>query len=192
MDQKEINQDIAGAVEAMRRDGIIVYPTDTVWGLGCDATNEEAVRRLFDVKRRAEAKSMISLVASEAMLERYVDDIPEVAYQLIELSDRPVTIVFDHSYGLAPSLLAADGSAGLRVTAERFSNGLCRRLGRPVVSTSANISGEPTPKRFAQISREIIDAADYVALYRRDDEEERTSSMVIKISSDSTFKILRK
>lgn len=192
MDQKEINQDIAGAVEAMRRGGIIVYPTDTVWGLGCDATNEEAVRRLFDVKRRAEAKSMISLVASEAMLERYVDDIPEVAYQLIELSDRPVTIVFDHSYGLAPSLLAADGSAGLRVTAERFSNGLCRRLGRPVVSTSANISGEPTPKRFAQISREIIDAADYVALYRRDDEEERTSSMVIKISSDSTFKILRK
>lgn len=192
MDQKEINQDIAGAVEAMRRGGIIVYPTDTVWGLGCDATNEEAVRRLFDVKRRAEAKSMISLVASEAMLERYVDDIPEVAYQLIKLSDRPVTIVFDHPCGLAPSLLAADGSAGLRVTAERFSNGLCRRLGRPVVSTSANISGEPTPKRFAQISREIIDAADYVALYRRDDDEERTSSMVIKIFSDSTFKILRK
>lgn len=192
MDQKEINEDIARAVEVMRRGGVILYPTDTVWGLGCDATNEDAVRRLFMIKRRAEAKSMISLVGSEAMLERYVDDIPEVAYQLIELSDRPVTIVFDHPHGLAPSLLAEDGSAGLRVTAERFSCGLCRRLGRPVVSTSANISGEPTPKHFAHISSEIIGAADYTACYRRDDGKDRVSSMVIKISSDSTFKILRK
>lgn len=187
----EMRDDISAAVECLRKGGVILYPTDTVWGIGCDATNNEAVRRIFAIKRRAEAKAMISLVDSTAMLERYTSGLPEVAFQLIEESVNPITLVVDHPAGLAPSLLAADGSAGLRVTAERYSRELCRRLRHPLVSTSANISGAPTPRFFAEIPQEIIDAMDYVALYRRDDRTPRKSSSVIKISDDCTFRILR-
>lgn len=189
--EQTFNEDIAEAVKCMRAGGIILYPTDTVWGLGCDATDGNAVRRIFEIKRRAEAKAMISLVDSVAMLERYVDDVPDVALEMAELATTPLTIVYDHPRGLAPELLASDGSAGLRVTAERYSRALCSRLRHPVVSTSANISGSPTPGIFAEISEEIIAAADYVARYRRDDRTAAKSSSVIKIGSDSTVKILR-
>ncbi len=187
----EMRDDISAAVECLRKGGVILYPTDTVWGIGCDATNDEAVRRIFAIKRRAEAKAMISLVDSTAMLERYTDGLPEVAFQLIEESVSPITLVVDHPTGLAGSLLAPDGSAGLRVTAERYSRELCRRLRHPLVSTSANISGNPTPRFFAEISPDIIREMDYVAFYKRDDRTPHKSSSVIKISDDCSFKILR-
>lgn len=184
-------EDVDNAVRCMRDGGIILYPTDTVWGIGCDATDSSAVRRVFEIKRRADAKALISLVGSIGMLERYVKDIPEVAYELVELADRPLTVVYDTPAGLARELLAADGSAGIRLTRERYSKELCMRLRRPVVSTSANVSGCPTPTFFAEITDEIVAAVDYVASYRRDDDTPHRSSSVIKIGNDCRVKILR-
>ncbi len=187
----EMKDDISAAVECLRKGGVIMYPTDTVWGIGCDASNEEAVKRIFAIKRRSEAKAMISLVDSTAMLERFTDGLPEIAFQLIEESVSPITVVVDHPMGLAQSLLAPDGSAGFRVTAERYSNELCRRLRKPIVSTSANISSQSTPRFFNEISADIIGEMDYVAHYRRNDITPRKPSSVIKIGDDSSFKILR-
>lgn len=191
MDRDEIKADIAAATQCMRSGGVILYPTDTVWGIGCDATDSAAVRKLFEIKRRAEAKAMISLVGSVAMLERFVDDIPDVALELVELADNPVTVVYDHPRGIAPELLASDGSAGFRVTTDAFSSRLCMSLRHPVVSTSANVSGQPTPRFFNEIDQQIIDSVDYVVGFRRDDTTPRRSSSVIKIGSDCTIKILR-
>ncbi len=187
-----LDSDIAAAVDCLRHSGVILYPTDTVWGLGCDATDPKAIHKIYELKRRAEAKALITLVSDIRMLERYVDDIPEVALQLVEAAVNPITVVYDSPVNLAPQLLAADGSAALRITSETYSRRLCRELRRPVVSTSANISGMPAPAFFNQISPEIINAVDYVASFRRDDTTPRTPSTVIKISNDSTFKILRK
>lgn len=191
MEKEQFQTDVEAAVRTMRDGGVILYPTDTVWGLGCDATNSAAVKRVFEIKRRADAKALISLVGSVAQLERYVREIPEPAYELVELATTPVTVVYDLPQGLAPELLAPDGSAGLRLTSEAYSRALCLRLRRPVVSTSANISGRPTPAIFAEIADEIVEAVDYVAGYRRDDCEGGRSSSVIKISSDCSIKILR-
>ncbi|MDE6287820.1 MAG: threonylcarbamoyl-AMP synthase [Muribaculaceae bacterium] len=184
--------DIAEATRVLREGGVILYPTDTVWGIGCDARNSRAVRRIFEIKRRSEAKALITLVDSPAALERVVDDVPEVAAQLAELSDSPVTIIYDHGRGVAPELLAADGSIGVRLTREPFSAALCRSLRGPLVSTSANVSGEPTPMDFASISPEILAAVDYVCTSRRDEAPAAKSSSVIKISAGGLFKILRK
>lgn len=192
MPDSTITDDISAAVRCMRQGGVILYPTDTVWGLGCDSADSAAVRRIFEIKHRAEAKALISLVDSVAMLERFVSDIPDVALELAELSTSPVTIVYDRPVGLAPELLAPDGSAALRLTRERYSAALCRALRRPVVSTSANVSGRPTPAFFAEIDRHIIDAVDYVALYRRDDLQPARSSSVIKIGNDASMKIIRR
>lgn len=191
----QFNEDIRNAVDVLRKGGVILYPTDTVWGLGCDACNSEAVRRVFAIKHRADSKAMITLVASEAQLERTVEDIPDVAYQLIECSDRPVTIVYDRpapAAGLAPELLAEDGSIGVRLTRESFSSALCKAFRKPIVSTSANISGDPAPEVYTKISPEILDAVDYVCLSRRDEEAGHAKpSMVIRLSSGGLFKILR-
>jgi len=185
------NKDLESALKCLRNGGLILYPTDTVWGIGCDATDETAVRRIFEIKHRAESKAMISLVGNVAQLERFTDGLPEVAFELIEQAVHPLTLVVDHPHMLAPSLTAEDGSAGFRVTSEPFTRELCKRLRHPLVSTSANISGQPTPRFFAEISQEIITAMDYVVEYRREDNEPRRSSSVIKISDDATFKILR-
>lgn len=192
----EYAADIKAAVDTLRRGGVILYPTDTVWGLGCDATDSAAVRRIFDIKRRADAKALITLVGSLAQLERTVDGIPEVAYQLIEYSERPVTIVFDRPLPqahIAPELLAADGTLGVRVTSEEFSRGLCEAFRKPLVSTSANISGEAAPAVYTDISPEILAAVDYVCLSRRDEvpDPARKPSSVIRLSEDGLFKILR-
>lgn len=188
----EYTNDIAAAVAVLKRGGVILYPTDTVWGIGCDATNSEAVKKVFQIKGRPDSKALITLVGSEAQLERTVQDVPEVAWQLIEASDRPVTIVYDHGVGVAPELLASDGSIGVRLTQESFSRSLCQRLNRPLVSTSANKSGEPSPATFSEISPEILEAVDYVCLSRRDEDGPAQPSMVIKISEGGLFKILRK
>lgn len=187
--------DLSAAVETLRRGGIIIYPTDTVWGIGCDATNEEAVARVKALKGRADAKALITLVSDAAMLERWVDDVPDVALELIEATEegsRPVTIVYDHpSRMLAPGLLAPDGTAGIRVCRDPYAAALCRRLRRPIVSTSANFSGQPTPTSFAEIDPALIAGADYTARYRRDDRSAAQPSSVIRISAGGLFKILR-
>lgn len=186
--------DLKQACEVLRRGGVIVYPTDTVWGIGCDATNSSAVRRVFDIKRRADGKALITLLPSVHLLERYVDCVPDVAYELVELATTPVTVVYDRGLTppLAPELLAEDGSIGIRVTSEEFSRRLCMMLRRPLVSTSANISGTPTPSTYAEIPDSILKAVDYVATSRRDDNEPHKSSSVIKLGADGTIKILRR
>lgn len=189
--QRYDREDMARAIETLRNGGIILYPTDTVWGIGCDATNEKAVKRIFELKRRSDAKSMITLVGSEGELQRTVKDIPEAAWMLIEAATDPMTIIYDHPQGLAPNILAEDGSAGIRITSELFSKTLCERLRRPLVSTSANISGEKTARYFHEISQEIIDGVDYVVKYRQDDTTPHKSSSVIKVSDCGVFKIIR-
>ena len=184
-------EDIENAVRVMRQGGVIIYPTDTIWGIGCDATSEDAVRRIFEIKSRADSKAILSLVDSDGRLQRYVRDVPDVAWQIVDCSNTPVTIIYDRVQGLAPSLLSEDGSAGLRITKEPFSNELCRRMQRAVVSTSANISGEPAPSCFDEISAEILKQVDYVCTSRRNEKNPQASS-IIKISSDGQFKIIRK
>lgn len=186
-----MKEDINKAIEVLRKGGIILYPTDTVWGIGCDATNEEAVKRIYALKQRTDSKSMIVLVDSEAALERAVEDVPEVAWQLIEVAVDPLTIVFDKGRGLAPSLLADDGSIGVRITREKFSNELCKRLRRPLVSTSANISGRPTPRSFSEIDAEILKGVDYVVESRQDEAENPRPSGVIKVSEGGVIKVIR-
>ncbi len=193
MDKENITyeQDIKTALDTLRKGGIILYPTDTIWGIGCDATNPDAVKKIYDLKRRAESKSMLALVDSEAALERTVDDIPEVAWKLIEAAVRPLTIIYDHPHGVAKNLLAEDGSLGIRITKERFSNELCRSLRHPLVSTSANVSGEKSPASFADISQDIIDGVDYVVSYRQDEDIPAVASNIIKLSDGGLFKVIR-
>jgi sua5/yciO/yrdC/ywlC family protein len=186
-----LNDEVRKAANVINRGGIVLYPTDTVWGIGCDATNSEAVEKVFRLKQRPDHKAMIVLVSSADEAARYVRDFPEIAYDLIEFSEKPLTIVYDHGVLLAPQLLGPDGSVGIRVTNEAFSNALCRRLRRPLVSTSANLSGQPAAAVFSDISEEILDGVDYVVDYRRDDMRRSTPSTVMKLSSDGEFKVLR-
>lgn len=191
----EYTDDIRAAIAVLRRGGVILYPTDTVWGLGCDATCSEAVRRIFHIKRRADAKALITLVGSEGQLERTAAGIPDVAWQLIEFTDKPLTIVYDGANpaaAIAPELLAADGSIGVRLTREPFSCRLCRDFGKPLVSTSANVSGQPTPLCFGEISPEIVAAVDYVCTSRRAEAPAEKASTVMRLQEDGTFKVLRK
>ena len=183
--------DIREAVRVMQSGGVILYPTDTIWGIGCDACNEDAVRRVFEIKRRAEAKSVISLVDSEVKVEFYVRSVPEVAWQLWECADEPLTLVLDGARNLASGVIASDGSVALRVTREAFSRQLCMRMKRAIVSTSANIAGEPAPRCFSEISPEILQAVDYVCLSRRDEAPRQTPSHIIKIGPSGEVKIIR-
>ena len=183
--------DIREAVRVMQSGGVILYPTDTIWGIGCDACNENAVRRVFEIKRRAEAKSVISLVDSEVKVEFYVRSVPDVAWQLWECSDEPLTLVLDGARNLASGVIASDGSVALRVTREAFSRQLCMRMKRAIVSTSANIAGEPAPRCFSEISPEILQAVDYVCLSRRDEAPRQTPSHIIKIGLSGEVKIIR-
>ena len=183
--------DIREAVRVMQSGGVILYPTDTIWGIGCDACNENALRRVFEIKRRAEAKSVISLVDSEVKVEFYVRSVPDVAWQLWECSDEPLTLVLDGARNLASGVIASDGSVALRVTREAFSRQLCMRMKRAIVSTSANIAGEPAPRCFSEISPEILQAVDYVCLSRRDEAPRQAPSHIIKIGPSGEVKIIR-
>ena len=162
-----IKEDINNAVEVMRRGGIILYPTDTVWGIGCDATNAEAVARIYEIKKRDDSKAMICLVDSDVRMQRYVRDVPEVAWDILELATKPTTVILDNATNLAPNLIAEDGSIAMRITKEAFSKELCYRFQKPIVSTSVNISGEPAAQNFRDIAPELIEAADYVCFTRR-------------------------
>ena len=184
--------DLQEAVTVLRKGGVIVYPTDTIWGIGCDATNAEAVARIYAIKRRADAKAMLSLIDAPGRLQTYVREIPSAAWDLIDCATRPITIIYPDVRGLAVNLLADDGSAGIRLTNEPFSKALCSALGRAVVSTSANISGQPAPAFFAQISDDILNQADYVVRFRRNDTTPHEPSSIIKLEVNNTFKIIRK
>lgn len=184
--------DIDAAVQTLKRGGLILYPTDTVWGIGCDATNDEAVRRVYALKQRSDSKACIVLADSVAMVERTVSEIPEVGYQLLDVATEPLTIVYDRGTGVSPLLCAADGSVGVRVTAEPFSQALVRAFRRPLVSTSANIAGESTPMCFKEIDRRIIEGVDYVCMSRRNEGPATKTSTVMRLSADGSFKLLRK
>lgn len=151
-----MTEDIKKACEVMAAGGIILYPTDTIWGIGCDATNEKAVQRVYELKRRTDNKAMLVLMDSEAKLDRYVSDVPDIAWDLISVSDKPLTIIYSSAKNLATNLLGADGSVGIRITNEEFSKKLCERFRKPLVSTSANVSGEPSPANFSEVS-EVTD-----------------------------------
>jgi L-threonylcarbamoyladenylate synthase len=188
---KEYIEDVKKAVEVMRAGGIILYPTDTIWGIGCDASNSAAVRRIFELKRRSDSKSMLSLIDSDAKLGYYVPDIPDVAYDLMDLSEKPLTIIYDNVRHMAPELIAEDGSAGIRITREEFSRELCRRMGGAVVSTSANISGQPSAANFSEISEDIKSGVDYIVEYRRDEQTRSVASSIIKLGSGGLVKVIR-
>lgn len=183
--------DLRNAVDVLKKGGVLLYPTDTVWGLGCDATNNAAVEKLRALKGRSLEKAMLVLVDSPARIESYTQNAPDIAFELIETASEPITVIFDQARGLAPGVAAPDGSIGIRVSAEPFSRTLCRALGRPIVSTSANMAGEITPACFVQISEKVKNAVDYVVEYRRDDTTEHLPSHIIKISNDAVVKIIR-
>lgn len=189
--KSEYGDDIMNALRVLRAGGVILYPTDTIWGLGCDATNAEAVRKIFDIKQRDDSKSLIILVNSVSMLERYVVNPPEVALQMAELSQKPLTIVYDRGRSLAEGVAAADGSVGVRICSEPFCDELITAFRKPIISTSANISGTEAPALFDEISEEVINAADYVCLYRQIDRSRLPASSVIRVSGNGAVKILR-
>ena len=185
-------EDIRQAVETMRKGGVILYPTDTVWGIGCDATNAEDVARIYKIKQRDDSKAMICLVDSDARLQRYVRNVPNVAWELLDCVDKPTTVILDGAVNLASNLIADDGSIALRITDEPFSKELCYRFQKAVVSTSANISGEPAAQNYCDISQDILDAVDYVCWSRRQEHKPHTPSSIIKLGMDGEVRIIRK
>ena len=184
--------DIKKAVEVMKNGGVILYPTDTVWGIGCDATNAEAVAKVYKIKQRDDSKALICLVDSDARLQRYVRNAPEVAWNVMELATKPTTVIFDEAVNLAPNLIAEDGSIAMRITNEEFSKELCYRFQKPIVSTSANISGQPAAQNYCDISEELLNAVDYVCFSRRPEHKPHTPSSIIKIKNNGEIDIIRK
>lgn len=183
--------DIAAAVEVLRGGGVILYPTDTIWGIGCDAANSEAVKRVYAIKRRTDAKALITLVDTTQKVAFYASQVPDVAWDLMDMAEKPTTLILDGARNLAPELIAADGSVGIRVTRELFSRELCNRFRGAIVSTSANLSGEAAPRRFCEISPEILSAGDYVCTSRRDENRPCTASSVIKLDRSGVCTIIR-
>jgi L-threonylcarbamoyladenylate synthase len=195
-----MNEEIHNAYEVIKEGGIILYPTDTVWGIGCDATNPEAVAKIYKLKKRAETQSMIVLMNGDKMIYNVFKDIPEVAWQIMDFSDlteseqanqRPTTLILDKPRNVAPNLIAADNSLGIRLVKEPFCFKLMEKMKKPLVSTSANISGQPTPKSFKEISPEIIKGVDYVVNLHREKIAGKPST-IIKLTSDSQVKVIRK
>jgi len=186
-----LQDEVKKAVEVLRAGGVILYPTDTVWGIGCDATNPAAVEKVYAIKQRSESKALICLVDSANRLSRYVRQVADVTWDLIEMTTKPLTIIYDNAMGLAPNLLAEDGSVGIRITSEEFSKELCFRFQKPIVSTSANISGQPTPRTFAEISDEIKGAVDHVVNYSQRSKEKHQPSSIIKMGANGQFTIIR-
>lgn len=180
----------------MRRGGVILYPTDTVWGIGCDATNKEAVKRVYEIKQRDDSKALICLVDSDARMQRYFRNVPEVAWQIIdglkEGDTKPTTLILDGAVNLAENLIAEDGSIGIRITNEPFSKELCYRFQKAIVSTSANISGEPAAQNYCDIDPRILEAVDYVCWSRRQEHKPHKPSAIIKLKEDGEVTIIRK
>lgn len=187
----DINTEVHNAFEIIKNGGIILYPTDTVWGIGCDATNPGAVAKIYALKRREESKSMIVLMNGERMMYNVFKEIPEVAWQILDLSEKPTTLILDNPRNVAPNVIGEDKTLGVRIVTEPFCFKLMERMKKPLVSTSANISGEPTPTSFKEISPEIINGVDYVVNLQRDKTGGKPSA-IIKLTADSQVKIIRK
>ena len=183
--QEEINK----CIEILSNGGLILYPTDTVWGIGCDATNEEAAK-IYALKKRANTKTMICLVANDFMLEKHVSAVPEVTYDIIDLATKPTTIVYDAPKGVAKNLVAEDNTLAIRIASDKFCQYLINKFKKPIVSTSANIAGEPTPQTFKEISGAILKGVDYVVNLHQDKNSE-TPSSIIKLGNDGVVKIIR-
>lgn len=190
------DEDIKNAVAVLKRGGVILYPTDTVWGIGCDATNAEAVKRVYEIKQRDDSKALICLVDSDARMQRYVRQVPNVAWQLIDsLKDgdgKPTTLILDGAVNLAANLIAEDGSIGMRITQEPFSKELCYRFQKALVSTSANISGEPAAQNYCDIDPRLVEAVDYVCWSRRQEHKPHQPSSIIRLKENGEVTIIRK
>ena len=187
-----LRDEVANAFKVLQDGGIILYPTDTIWGIGCDATNTEAIKKIFRLKQRDEAKSMVILVDTENKLESYVQEVNPLAYDLIEYAENPLTLVMPGAKNLSPAVIAADGSVAIRVSNHEFCRQLIQRLRKPLVSTSANISGKPSPQYFSQIDQEIIDGVDYVVDQEQHSKEIRNPSTIMKLAPDGSFEFIRR
>lgn len=187
-----MQNDLIKALEILKNGGVILYPTDTIWGIGCDATNEKAVERIYQIKQRRNQKSMLILLDNPNKIPSYINEIPEIAWDLIELSDKPLTIIFSGAKNLAPNIIAQDESVGIRISDDPFNQNLIQKFRKPIVSTSANISGQTSPLNFAEISQEIIESVDYVVKWRQDDFSNSQASSIIKLEPNSEIHIIRK
>ena len=185
-------EDIKKAIQCMRKGGVILYPTDTVWGIGCDATNKEAVAKVYSIKQRDDSKALICLVDSEARLQRYFRNVPNVAWDLLEATMKPTTVILDDAVNVAENLVAEDGSLAMRITSEPFSKELCYRFQKPIVSTSANVSGEPAASNYEDISDVILNAVDYVCWSRRQEHKPHTPSSIVKLGRNGEVAVIRK
>ncbi|GGE08697.1 threonylcarbamoyl-AMP synthase [Sphingobacterium cellulitidis] len=188
IDKEDLNQ----ALETLKSGGLILYPTDTIWGIGCDATNPEAVEKIFALKGRDKGKSMIILLGNDNQLVSYVREVPEVAYELLEASEKPLTIIYSNAKNLAPNAIAEDGSIGIRVVKHPFCEQLLQRFRKPIVSTSANISGEPSARNFSEISEDIIQGVDYVVKFGQQELSNGTASTIMKLDPSGKFEFIRK
>lgn len=187
-----LKDEVNKALEVLRSGGIILYPTDTIWGIGCDATNEAAVKKVFDLKGRIEGKSMIILLDNDNKLQSYVNEVPEIAYDLIEYSEKPLTIIYSGAKNLAPNVINEDGSIGIRIVKHDFCEQLLQRFRLPIVSTSANLSGQTAPANFSEISQEILDGVDHVVDWEQEVMETKTPSTIMKLEPDGRFVFIRK
>ena len=191
-DDAALQQEVDRTVEALRRGGLVLYPTDTVWGLGCDATNAEAVERIYRLKRSENKKSMLVLCATADMVVRYVDKAPAIAFEVMELATSPLTAILPGATGLAANLIPDEGTLGVRIPDHAFCQRMLRAFGRPVVSTSANISGEATPARLQEVAREIVDGVDFVVNPRFEGHPTRKASSIIAFGEGGEVKVIRK
>lgn len=187
-----LHEEIKKANEVLQSGGVILYPTDTIWGIGCDATNADAVKRVYAIKQRSDSKSMLVLLDNPVKLNYYVGDTPDIAMDLIDLSEKPLTIIFSGARNVAENLIAEDGSLGIRITNEEFSRNLCRQFRKPIVSTSANISGEKAPATFQEISDKIKQSVDYIVEYRQKEQAKNNASSIVKLAKSGTIEIIRK
>jgi L-threonylcarbamoyladenylate synthase len=185
-----LTKEINSCMQVLEAGGLILYPTDTVWGIGCDATNKEAVSKIYSLKKRPDTKAMICLVANDAMLEKHVKKVPDIAYDIMDLATKPTTIVYDDPIGIARNLIAADNTLAIRVASDKFCRYLINKFKKPIVSTSANVAGEPTPAQFGKIDEAILKGVDYVVNLQRHTQN-GSSSSIIKLGNDGTVKVIR-
>ena len=189
---ESLKEEIKKSLAYLKEGKVILYPTDTIWGIGCDATNQKAVDRIFRLKLRAESKSMIVLLDDASRLPEYVEDVPEIAFDLVKSVDRPLTVIYSKARGLAKNVIAADGSIGIRIARDEFCAELIRQFGKPIVSTSANVSGAPDPITFSQIPNVIKNGVDYIVDYSRDRIVKAKASRIIKLEPNGEFTVIRK
>lgn len=187
-----LKDEVAKALKVVQEGGIILYPTDTIWGIGCDATNTEAIKKLYKLKQRDETKSMIILLDSDNKLESYINEVPSIAYDLIEFAENPLTLIMPGAKNISPALISSDGSVGVRIVRHPFCQQIIQRLRKPLVSTSANISGQPSPQYFGQIDQEIIDGVDYIVDLEQHDTELKKPSTIMRLQPDGRFEFIRR